>query len=365
MHKYSAPNLAMVAGLMATCWTMAAQATTSVSPTSATLNVSVNSSQQLSGTRSFDVAATQTDSGTFCTKITEVQVIDKAKGVTLGAVVLPRSLCNFNPTDATFNVIPWKDATLIAACDGKPGQTVPLTMIMDTCTISSNLSFSIGTLFGGQHSDCGKADLSATVLVQCAALPTATTSVSGQGTMVTGLSTPPVVSSSTGTTTASTATSTATTQTGNATPTRITPTVSINSSRVGTLGDKPALSAQKVIAFDASVLARLMMTTQAQSMNDVNADYTALSSAHAAYTAASKAFQAKHSACLNTGYTLGQEIEYCAPADSAVTCAEKIVALCDSAELKALNSSRVTVNTTSAKLAKDAQTLSNATATVP
>jgi hypothetical protein len=222
--------------------------------------------------------------------------------------------------------------------------------------MSSNLSFSVGALFGGQHSDCGKADLSATVMVQCAALPTAATSVSGPATV--SVSTPPSVSTSTSTSTSTTA------QTSNATPTRITPTVTLNPGKGGALGGKFVVGAQ-TITFDADVLARLKMTAQTQSMNEVSADYAALSSVHATYTSASQAFQAKRSACMNQGYTPAQQIANCPATDSAVACAERLVAICDGNELKALNSSRLAVNSTAAKLAKDAQALSNATATMP
>jgi hypothetical protein len=130
------------------------------------------------------------------------------------------------------------------------------------------------------------------------------------------------------------------------------------------LGGKFVVGAQ-TITFDADVLARLKMTAQTQSMNEVSADYAALSSVHATYTSASQAFQAKRSACMNQGYTPAQQIANCPATDSAVACAERLVAICDGNELKALNSSRLAVNSTAAKLAKDAQALSNATATMP
>jgi hypothetical protein len=133
MHKHFALSVATIVGLTTQCWAPNAQATsTSVSPTSTTLHVAISDSQQVSGVRTFDVGVTQTDGGVLCTKITQVQILDKAKGLMLGSKVLARSLCNFNPADATVTVTPWSDASLASVCNGKPGQTVPLTMIMDT-----------------------------------------------------------------------------------------------------------------------------------------------------------------------------------------------------------------------------------------
>ena len=333
-------------------WSADARAdSTTDTPSTATIYPSVNGNLQVVGARTVSVGVNHSDGGWNCTKITEVDVIDKSSNLVVGTAKPPRPLCNFNSNDVTVTVTPFTDSTLINACSGNVGQTVTQTAYLDTCLTPSAGSFSIGAVFGGQQDQCGKASVSVTAIITCPPAPAPPASTSGQSsTSSTGNTSTPVVVVG-GVLVPGTFTVVAPTTTKG--PTRIVPGASFAPGKF--------IPGKQTIALDPSLLPTAAVGPQSQKNSATAADYSALSAAYANYAGAQLLLQAKYEACMNQTYTPAQQIAACTATDTTVVCAQKLVNQCDAAEQRTYTTTRAAVNAAATKLATDAQALANET----
>jgi hypothetical protein len=325
-------------GITAACfvalfaWERDARAdTTTLSPTVASVYPSVNGSLQVVGPRSVSVGVNHSDGGMFCTKVAEVDVVD-SNNVVVGSTKLSKSLCNFNSNDATVNVTPFSDQTILSACSGMVGQTVLLTSSLNVCLAPAAGSFNPGVLFTGQQSTC-KATLTVNAFISCPPAP------------------PPAQPASSGTSGTTTPTSTSTTPP---------PGGVILSTSLGTR----FTPGKQLVALDPAILQGLMAALQAQEAGDmanVNRDFAILSGVWTQYVTAMQTYQTQYNTCMSQTYTPAQQVATCTATDTAVVCAQKLVAACDAQARAQLNLKRSGVQSTALKLVTDAQALANAT----
>lgn len=324
-----------------------ARGTTSATASPSNLSTTVAADGTISGDRSTTISITHSDpaSGLFdsCEGIRSVGVYDTSAApyVRQGLIVLSKTLCNFNASDAHVDVFPMTDAELRSTCLGVTGVKT-ITKPYRAFLFAQNL---LGVLTSGAiWTGRPYTDLAVTQTVTCAAAPTSAST--GSTANVHGAA--PIPGGTSGGTSSS--------GTSSPTPAGQSPTVGappsiINPATVATLsvtkvGTKPA----PMTLDDAALQSWFAFTLPSEEMASANSAYASLGPAYATFSSAAAAYQTKLTACKAQPITANDIQTYCAASDSLTTCSIKLVDRCVAPEKTAMLNARAAVSTAAGAL---------------